>query len=33
MKKEFGVHSWRAWGASEAANRRVNDRIFKRHGR
>ena len=32
-KKDFGVHSLRAGGASAAANRGVLDRLFKRHGR
>ena len=30
---EFGLHSLRAGGASAAANAKVPDRLFKRHGR
>jgi integrase len=30
---EFGTHSMRAGGATTAANRKVNDRLFQRHGR
>lgn len=30
---KFGLHSFRAGGASAAANANVNDRMFKRHGR
>jgi integrase len=30
---KFGVHSLRSGGATEAANRDVPDRLFKRHGR
>ena len=30
---KFGVHSLRSGGATEAANRAVPDRLFKRHGR
>ena len=29
----FGVHSFRAGGATSAANAGVPDRMFKRHGR
>ena len=32
-KKNFGLHSLRAGGASAAANAHVSDRLFKRHGR
>ena len=32
-KKKFGLHSLRAGGASAAANRSINDRLFKNHGR
>ena len=32
-KKDFGLHSLRAGGASAAANAHVSDRLFKRHGR
>ena len=32
-EKQFGVHSFRAGGASAAANAHVPDRLFKRHGR
>jgi hypothetical protein len=31
--KKFGLHSLRAGGATEAANRQVADRMFRRHGR
>lgn len=31
--EEFGLHSLRAGGASAAANAKVPDRLFKRHGR
>jgi len=31
--QEFGLHSLRAGGATAAANAKVTDRIFKRHGR
>ena len=31
--KLFGMHSLRAGGATAAANARVPDRLFKRHGR
>ena len=31
--KNFGLHSLRSGGATEAANRFVPDRLFKRHGR
>ena len=30
---QFGLHSFRAGGATAAANARVPDRLFKRHGR
>ena len=30
---QFGLHSFRSGGASEAAQRGVGDRCFKRHGR
>ena len=30
---EFGVHSLHAGGATAAANAKVPDRMFKRHGR
>ena len=30
---EFGLHSLRAGGATAAANAKVPDRLFKRHGR
>uniref|UniRef100_A0A1X7T2P2 Tyr recombinase domain-containing protein n=1 Tax=Amphimedon queenslandica TaxID=400682 RepID=A0A1X7T2P2_AMPQE len=30
---EFGTHSFRAGGATTAANQGVPDRLFKRHGR
>ena len=30
---DFGLHSLRAGGATAAANARVPDRLFKRHGR
>ena len=32
-KRQFGLHSLRAGGASAAANAGVVDRLFKRHGR
>ena len=32
-KKDFGLHSLRAGGATAAANAGINDRLFKRHGR
>ena len=32
-KKNFGLHSLRAGGASAAANAHVSDRLFKKHGR
>ena len=32
-KRQFGLHSLRSGGASAAANARVPDRFFKRHGR
>ena len=32
-KQDYGLHSLRAGGASAAANARVPDRLFKRHGR
>ncbi|XP_065939468.1 uncharacterized protein [Magallana gigas] len=32
-KKKFGLHSLRSGGATAAAAARVNDRIFKKHGR
>ena len=32
-KLDFGLHSFRAGGASAAANANVTDRLFKRHGR
>ena len=31
--KQYGLHSLRAGGATAAANARVPDRLFKRHGR
>ena len=31
--KSFGLHSLRAGGATAAANAKVPDRLFKRHGR
>ena len=31
--REFGLHSLRAGGATAAANAKVPDRLFKRHGR
>jgi len=31
--QEFGLHSFRSGGATAAANAKVPDRIFKRHGR
>ena len=31
--ESFGLHSLRAWGATTAANVKVPDRPFKRHGR
>ena len=31
--KKYGIHSLRAGGATEAANRGVPDRMFQRHGR
>ena len=31
--KKFGMHSFRAGGATAAANAGVPDRLFKRHGR
>ena len=31
--KSFGMHSLRVDGATAAANARVPDRLFKRHGR
>ena len=31
-KRNFGLHSLRAGGASAAANSHVFDRLFKRHG-
>ena len=31
--REFGLHSLRAGGATAAANSKVPDRCFKRHGR
>lgn len=32
-KEEYGLHSFRAGGASAAANANISDRLFKRHGR
>ena len=32
-KKDYGLHSFRAGGASAAANSNISDRLFKRHGR
>ena len=32
-KRQYGLHSLRAGGASAAANAGVPDRMFKRHGR
>jgi len=32
-RKDYGLHSLRAGGASAAANANINDRLFKRHGR
>jgi hypothetical protein len=32
-KQEYGLHSFRAGGASAAANAKIKDRLFKRHGR
>ena len=32
-QSKYGVHSLRAGGATEAANRGVPERLFKRHGR
>ena len=32
-KEDYGLHSFRAGGASAAANSQVSDRLFKRHGR
>ena len=32
-KKNFGLHSLRAGGATAAANAGIKDRLFKRHGR
>ena len=32
-RKLFGLHSLRRGGATEAANREVPDRLFKKHGR
>jgi hypothetical protein len=32
-QSKFGLHSLRAGGATEAANRGVPDRLFRRHGR
>ena len=32
-KQDYGLHSLRAGGASAAANARVPDRLFNRHGR
>ena len=29
----YGTHSFQSGGASRAANSRVNDRVFQRHGR
>ena len=31
--KLYGLHSFRSGGATAAASRGVNDRLFKRHGR
>jgi hypothetical protein len=33
ISKDFGLHSLRAGGATEAANRGIPDRLFQRHGR
>ena len=32
-RRDYGLHSLRAGGASAAANAQVSDRLFKRHGR
>ena len=32
-RRDYGLHSLRAGGASAAANAQVTDRLFKRHGR
>ena len=32
-KRKFGLHSFRAGGATAAAHNGVPDRLFKRHGR
>ena len=32
-EKLFGLHSLRRGGATEAANRGINDRLFQKHGR
>lgn len=32
-KRQYGLHSLRAGGATAAANAGVPDRMFKRHGR
>lgn len=32
-KQDYGLHSFRAGGASAAANANIGDRLFKRHGR
>ena len=32
-KRDYGLHSLRAGGASAAANAHITDRLFKRHGR
>ena len=31
--KQFGLHSLRSGGATQAANNHVTDRLFKLHGR
>ena len=33
LAREFGLHSLRAGGATTAANAKVPDHLFKRHGR
>jgi len=32
-RRDYGLHSLRAGGASAAANAHISDRLFKRHGR
>jgi len=32
-RRDYGLHSLRARGASAAANAQVTDRLFERHGR